>query len=204
MLRVDVLGIAAVLLLVSPGRGIADDRVSRPRPTSPAKMSCADFAVKLGRKSPAGLTRASFSVGGLKFGDKGAFDIGKSGPQYCAVIDAGTWAVTRNVTSFYFVWEVAGNERRCESEAQRTNRVLKAFEQEHIDDAAVIAQAQTAKLRDKLKAGICAPDIQKVEEAVSKIVDGAASDTVKQWDNAVQKRDGNGNHTHRINCSCAR
>jgi hypothetical protein len=195
---------AAVLSLVSPGSGIADDRVSRPRPTNPVKMSCADFAMKLGHKNPAGLTRASFSVGGLRFGDKGAFDISKSGPQYCAVIDAGAWAVARSVTSFYFVWQVTGNERGCEAEAQRTNRALKAFEQEHIDDAAMIAQAQTAKLRDKLKARICAPDVQKVEEAVSKIVDGAVSDTINQWDNAVQKRDGSGNHTYRVNCSCAR
>jgi hypothetical protein len=204
MLRVNVLGTAAVLSLASPGSGIADDPAPLPRPTSPAKMSCADFATKLGRKSPAGLTRVSFSIGGLKFGDKVTFDIDKSGSQYCARIDAGAWAITRDVTSFYFVWAVTDKDRRCEAEAQRTNQTIKAFEQEHINDAALIAEAQTAKLRDRLKARICAPEVQKVEEAVGKIVEGAMGDTIKEWDNTVHKRDGGGSHTHRINCACAR
>jgi hypothetical protein len=204
MLRANALGIAAVLSLVAPGSGMADDTVSRPRPTTPARMSCREFTAKFDAKNPTGLTRSDFSAGGLKFGEKAAFTLGQSGNQYCAVADASTWAVTKNVTSFYFVWAVTDQEWWCEAEAHHSNQAVKAYEQEHIDDVAAIAKTQTQKLRDRLKAGVCAPEPQKVEEAINKILDDALKDAAKQWDDAGWKRDGMSGHTHVVNCSCAR
>src|SRR6202043_1891227 len=92
------LGIAALLAAVWPGEGIADDSSPQAKATSPATMSCADYANSHSGPAQSGLTTPTFNVSSYSI-----VAAPKSGTDICATIDFAKMSVTKDVSSYYWV-----------------------------------------------------------------------------------------------------
>jgi hypothetical protein len=190
-------GIAAVLSLAWTGNAISQ---AVGVATTPAQMSCVDFANT--HKDDAGLTTPTFSVSSYAI-----VPASKSATESCGTIDVSKLAVTRTISSRYWVWAVLDTEKSCQAAAAKRNSALQGYEQEHIGDADTIVAAQTTKLRDALRgkqwcAATAAAAGDKLRKDVDPALQKALADTKAEWSKAVQKRD-SGSHTYPSDCSCA-
>jgi hypothetical protein len=203
MSTVKVIGIASVLSMIWAGNGAADDAAPRGRATSPVKMSCRDYANS--HTGESGLTTPAFHISGYSI----PAPTSKSSTEFCATIDISKLSVTKDVSSFYWVWAVTDNEKACEAAAATRNSTMKGWEQEHINDAINIVATETSKLRDSVKDKIpvCASKGAEAVANLKKVVDTALkqglADTQSAWSAAVAKRDGSGGHTYKSDCLCA-
>jgi hypothetical protein len=203
MSTAKLIGIAALSSVAWAGYAVADDSAPRGSATSPAKMSCRDYANS--HTGQSGLTKPTFHVSGYSIPAPTA----KSSTEFCATIDVSKLSVTKDVSSFYWVWAVTDNEKTCDAAAAARNSTMKGWEQEHINDAIKIVAEQTSKLRDSVKGKIpvCASKGQDAVANLKKVFDPALSqalaDTQSAWSAAVQNRDGGGGHTYKSDCSCA-
>jgi len=198
-----MLGMATVVSMAWLCHAVADDASPRGQATSPAKMSCRDYANS--HTGQSGLTTPTFSVSSYSIPAPTA----KSSTEFCATVDVSKLSVTKSMSSFYWVWAVTDDEKACADAATTRNTTMKGWEQEHINDAINIVADQTTKLRDALKSKIplCAAKAADAVANLKKIVDAALTqafaDTQSAWKAAVAKRDGGGGHTYRPDCSCA-
>jgi hypothetical protein len=172
MLRMStakVIGIASVLSMIWAGNGAADDAAPRGRATSPVKMSCRDYANSYTGESS--LTTPILHISGYSI----PAPTSKSSTEFCATIDISKLNVTKDVSSFYWVWAVTDNEKACEAAAATRNSTMKGWEQEHINDAINIVATETSKLRDSVKDKIpvCASKGAEAVANLKKVVDTA-------------------------------
>src|SRR5258708_3339601 len=119
MLRMSTakaIGIASVLSMTWAGNGVADDAAPRGVATGPAKMSCRDYANS--HTGQSGLTKPTFHVSSYSI----PAPTPKSSTEFCATIDVGKLSVTKDVSSFYWVWAVTDNEKACGAAAATTTR----------------------------------------------------------------------------------
>ncbi len=105
----------------------------------------------------------------------------------------------------YQEWHVVDREKNCQAEADRHNKAIKGFEQEHIDDAAKVFNGATgpnAKLSQVIKLEFCADNEDDAVKKGTAAINKVSEDARKSYQAMADKRDASG-HVDTINCGCA-
>jgi hypothetical protein len=152
------LQLATVLSLAWPGGAVADDTQPQPKPVT---MTCE----KAQNQMLWGETKAGYPTDPKNVN----WTTNQKGKQSCAKLQTGTdIKVVKKVTSSYKEWHVVDREKNCQAEADRHNKAINGFEQEHINDAAKVFNDTdpNAILRQVVKLEFCADNEEAAEKRV--------------------------------------
>jgi hypothetical protein len=187
------LHLATVLLLAWPGVAVADD-------AHPQSQSVTMTCERAQNQMQWGKTKAGYPTDPEKLD----WTTNQKGKQSCAKLKTGI-KIVKNVTSSYKEWHVVGGEKNCQAEADRHNKAIRGFEQEHIDDAAKVFNGTTdlnAKLSQVVKLEFCADNEEDAVKKGTAAINKVSEDARKSYQAMADKRDASG-HVDTINCECS-